>query len=411
MPRDDDDAVPIRRAVLEARGQRHLSTIVLPCPKLAKRAAWIAAATLATLGLVLGCCEYTRKVHVAGTVEPSAGAIRVVAPQFGRIVAQHVRNGEAVKAGQVLFDISGERSVDGRISTSLDTRRTELRQRLDLTTGQLAERGAALATQQHIAEAEVATHCGTIAIEDEQIRVARANVQRSEKLRRQGFVSIAQVEQVKGAFNIELAKRNALSLSLSAATRTLAQLQQDAAANAGQLELVRNESRQAIAALEQEMAEHDGRLTLRVTAPGAGVATAITSKVGQSVPAGAPLATVLPAGSRMEAVLLVPSRALANIEPGQQVLLRIDAFPYQKSGLQAGTVEQVDRSPVSDSAPGADPMYRVTVALEKQNVKVNGKSRPVQAGMRLEAAILQDRRLLIEWLFESLIGAAKGRAL
>jgi membrane fusion protein len=119
MPRDDD-AVPIRRAVLEARGQRHLSTIVLPCPKLAKRAAWIAAATLATLGLVLGCCEYTRKVHVAGTVEPSAGAIRVVAPQFGRIVAQHVRNGEAVKAGQVLFDISGERSVDGRISASLD---------------------------------------------------------------------------------------------------------------------------------------------------------------------------------------------------------------------------------------------------------------------------------------------------
>lgn len=410
MPRDDD-AVPIRQEVLEARGRRHVSTIVLPCPKLAKRAALAAAATLATLGLVLGCCDYTRKVHVIGTVEPSAGAIRVVAPQFGRIIAQHVRNGEAVKAGQVLFDLSSERTVDGRISTSLDSRRTELRQRLDLTIGQLADRGTALATQQHIAEAEVATHRGAIAIEDEQIRAARANLQRYEKLRRQGFVAAAQVEQFKSALNIELAKRNALSLNMSAATRTLAQLKQDAATNVGQIELVRNESRQAIASLEQEMAEHDGRLTMRVIAPSAGVATAITYKPGQSVPAGAPLATVLPAGGKMEATLLVPSRALAQIEPGQQVFLRIDAFPYQKCGLQAGTVAQIDRSPASESAPGTDPMYRVTVALAEQAVRMDGKTRPVEAGMRLEAAVLQDRRSLFAWLFEPLIGAAKGRVL
>lgn len=407
----DDDAVPLRREVLEARGQRHISTIVLPCPKSAKLAAGVAAATLVTLCIVLGCCDYTRKVHVTGTVEPSAGAIRVVAPQFGRIVAQHVRDGAPVKAGQVLFHISGERSVDGRISAALDTRRTELRQRLDLTTGQLAERGAALATQQHMTEAEVATHRGAIAIEDEQIRSARANVQRYDKLRRQGFVAAAQVEQFKSALNIELAKRNAFSLNLSAATRTLAQLQQDAAANAGQLKLARSESRQALAALDQEAAEHDGRLTMRVTAPAAGSATAIPYKPGQSVPAGAALVTILPAGSMMQAVLLVPSRARAFIEPGHPVLLRIDSFPYQKCGLQSGTVEQVDRSPVSDGAPGSDPMYRVTVTLAAQTVRMDGKARPVEAGMRLEAAVLQDRRSLFAWLFEPLIGAAKGRAL
>jgi uncharacterized membrane protein len=81
MPRDDD-AVPIRREVLEARSQRHIGSIVLPCPKSAKRAAVAAAATLATLGLVLGCCEYTRKVHVTGTVGPSAGAIASSRPSL-----------------------------------------------------------------------------------------------------------------------------------------------------------------------------------------------------------------------------------------------------------------------------------------------------------------------------------------
>jgi membrane fusion protein len=166
MPRDDD-AGPIRHQVLEARSQRHIGTIVLPCPKSAKRAGVAAVATLATLGLVLGCCEYTRKVHVTGTIEPSAGAIRVVAPQFGRIIAQHVRNGAAVKAGQVMFELSGEHSVDDRITASLGIRRKELQQRLDLNLAQLTKRGAALATQQHMAEADIATHCGTIAIEND----------------------------------------------------------------------------------------------------------------------------------------------------------------------------------------------------------------------------------------------------
>ncbi|MES2760447.1 MAG: HlyD family efflux transporter periplasmic adaptor subunit [Pseudomonadota bacterium] len=410
MPRDDE-AVPIRREVLHARGQRHMSAIVLPCPQLAKRAAWAAAATLATLGLVLGCCEHTRKVHVSGTVEPSAGAIRVVAPQFGRIVAQHVRNGDAVNAGQVMFEVSGERSVDERITASLATRRRELRQRLDLHRAQLTERGAALAAQQHMVEADIATHSGSIAIQNDQIRSARANLQRYEKLRRQGFVAPAQVEQIKNNLNAEQVKRDAMTMNLSAATRNLAQLRQDAAANARQLELAGSESRQALAELEQQVAEHDGRLTMRVTAPAKGTTTAIAYKPGQSVPAGAPLATVLPSGSSMEAVLLVPSRVLAQIEPGQQVWLRIDAFPYQKYGLQAGTVAQVDRSPATDVAPGTDPRYRVTVALAAQSVQMDGKARPVEAGMQLEAAVLQDRRKLFAWLFEPLIGAAKGRAL
>jgi phage-related minor tail protein len=57
------------------------------------------------------------------------------------------------------------------------------------------------------------------------------------------------VEQFKNNLNAELVKRDALTMNLSAATRTLAQLQQDAAANAGQLKLAASESRQALAEL------------------------------------------------------------------------------------------------------------------------------------------------------------------
>jgi membrane fusion protein len=113
-------------------------------------------------------------------------------------------------------------------------------------------------------------------------------------------------------------------------------VRQETALVAGQEAIARAEANQNMAALEQEAAEHDGRTAVRVTAPQDGLVTAFAFSVGQSVQAGTVLATVLPAGSALEAQLQVPSHAKASIERGQIVQLRIDAFPYQKYGLVAG---------------------------------------------------------------------------
>ena len=75
---------------------------------------------------------------------------------------------------------------------------------------------------------------------------------------------------------------------------------------------------------------------------------------------------------------------------------------------------QVERSPMSETGPsaelGAAPVYRVTVSLPTQAIAVYGKSQQFEAGMTLEADILQDRRTLIEWVLDPLLSAAKGRA-
>jgi membrane fusion protein len=106
-------------------------------------AAGFGAAVVLALGLLLGFGEYTSKVHVTGQLIPAGGAIKVVAAQYGRITARHVREGDRVKAGQILFDLSAERigsagSVDARIGASLAARRDQLAQRRDAALGQLA---------------------------------------------------------------------------------------------------------------------------------------------------------------------------------------------------------------------------------------------------------------------------------
>ena len=51
---------------------------------------------------------------------------------------------------------------------------------------------------------------------------------------------------------------------------------------------------------------------------------------------------------------------------------------------------------------GGEPLFRITVGLEGEPVAA------LSAGMRLQADVLLEKRRLIEWLFEPLLGL-KGR--
>ncbi len=415
------DLVSIRTEVIEARRSRKAGAIVLARPMPMKVAAVCGAAVTVALALLLVFGEYTSKVRVTGQLTYAGGAVKVVAPQFGRITACHVKEGQTVTAGQALFDVSAERigggggSIDARIAASLANRREQINQRRDAALQQLGQREGQLTDQQRLAQSALATHQGAVVIQDELVKSARANAERYGKLAKKGFVAPAVLAQYKNALNVELAKRNALTLNLSDANRALLQVQQEAAALTGQGKITRTEAAQALAALEQEAAEHDGRSENRITAPAAGTVTALAYSVGQSVQAGYALATVLPAGGMLEAQLLIPSRAKSSVAVGQSVQLRIDSFPYQKYGLVPGTITQVERNPINDgaqpgaAAAGSAPMYRATVALSTTSLTVYGERHAFEPGLTLEADIFNDRRRLIEWVFDPLISAAKDR--
>jgi membrane fusion protein len=92
------------------------------------------------------------------------------------------------------------------------------------------------------------------------------------------------------------------------------------------------------------------------------------------------------------------------------VHLRYQAFPYQKFGHQPGRVIQVSRAPLPASegavagVPASEAMYRITVALPAQSIDAYGTAQPLAPGMQLEADVMLDRRRLIEWIFEPVLG-------
>ena len=104
------------------------------------------------------------------------------------------------------------------------------------------------------------------------------------------------------------------------------------------------------------------------------------------------------------------------VRAGQTVRLKLATYPFQKYGMLDGKVETViaDASAESaraggssatsgDSGNGSTSMadssaYKAIIRLTGQEMKTNGLSLPLAAGMQLTAEIVEDQRTVLEYL-------------
>ena len=405
-----------RREVLEAKRTSWLGGISLaqPIRLWVLTATAIIAALAVALFLIFG--SYTRRSTVVGQLVPSKGLATVLAPATGVISQLDVSEGERIAAGQALAVVTVPRATvaDGDTMAALEARLQQRQQ--GLKSAQAAQQqlfsvqadglAAQLVTAQHElvqVEAEIGTR-------QDQIRIANETLDRLRQLQDSKYVSLIQIKQQESAALEQVSAMQSLQRQAIGARRTITQLQQALRELPGQRNTVKANFNRDLAMLQQEQVETEARGALAISAPVAGVVATQIVKPGQAIQAGQPLLSVLPDDGRLEAELLVPSRAIGFIEPGDRVLLRYQAFPYQKFGHQLGEVTQISRSALSSSELNAlvdrssdrESLYRVTVKLMRQKLTAYGRPEPLKPGMLLEADILGERRRLIEWIFEPL---------
>ena len=379
--------------------------------------AWITAGVLlaaVALAAFLVLAEYTRKTTSNGVIVPDRGLIRLVPAVAGTVVERRAEEGQAVKAGDVLFVLALERPLlaaeaQAQVRRSLDDRRRSLaetaRARLALT----ESRRAALDRRVAAFEGELAQVDIEASLHKQRLVMAEESLARLKSLQADQFISAAQTqaksEEVLGlrAAAQGLARQRAALLRERAALDGERRaLPLEASAAAGSLE-------RDLAEVNRETAEQDAEQRLVVRAPQSGTVSTVLAEPGQSVSPASALATLVPEGAVLQAHLYAPSRAIGFVQPDQAVRLRFEAFPYQKYGQQPARVIQVSRTPLAPNelaalalptlGDGSEPMFRITVALEGPPVAT-----PLAAGMRLQADVLLERRRLIEWLFEPLLG-------
>jgi biotin carboxyl carrier protein len=184
----------------------------------------------------------------------------------------------------------------------------------------------------------------------------------------------------------------------------LAGLRQTAAARAAEQREVDRRLTEDVAkariragALRDELEQTRGA-ELTVTAPCAGpVLRLAVNAPGAVVQDGDVLAELACAGEALQAEVSVAPTGTGRIEPGQDVRLLYDAFPYQRYGIRHGTVRWV--SPAGVTIRDRQ-VFRVLVDLEEPTVRVKGGTRPLMAGMGGRADVVVGRRSLIAYAFE-----------
>jgi len=410
-----------RQEVIDAQRGEWLGSIIVAAPLSRWLLTSLALTLAAAILLFLFFGHYTRRETVLGQLVPSACVLNIAAPGAGTITRLQVRDGQAVKAGDALLTLSSEQDsaalgdTHALVGQQLDIQRSRLQADL-LNQKQLSQQQAdALQAKTALLHAQMGQIAGQLAIQQRQVNSNQQMLAKIKPLAAKGFVSAVQIQQQETAVLDAQAQYKTLvrqqldtRQQLDATQQQLAQLPLDDSSK-------RNDTERQLASLTQSMAQNEMQRAVVLRAPHDGVVSTVLLKEGQMVGAGQPLLSILPSGSSLQAQLLVPSRAIGFIEPGSRVVLRYQAFPYQKFGQQYGRVTDISRSALSppdiaalmgQQAQQQEPLYRIQVKLDSQQISVYGKPESVKPGMALEADILMERRRLIEWVFEPLYGMA-----
>jgi len=163
-----------------------------------------------------------------------------------------------------------------------------------------------------------------------------------------------------------------------------------------------------LAGLRSKLIEWEASESITVTAPIDGTVTLSQVGMGKRVTPQEVAMTIISDGGDLEIRLLIPTRAIAFVEPGQLVKIMYDAFPYQQFGLQRGILATVSRSSLAAAevdGPLAinEPTFLGVVHPDKTFVTAYGKNYAVQPGMTVRADVILKERTLALWLIEPLL--------
>jgi len=408
-----------RREVMEARSKAGMGEVIIIQPRIFVIMTLIAVGLTLAAGALAVFGQFSRKETVIGYLAPQEGVAALYAQRGGVVSEVLVAEGDAVEAGQVLIRVTTDAAAnDGQAALATQIRQIEAR--LDEARLQLTVTEARFQAQQ----SRLTDRLSALSMELDQLRerlslaresesIARAQWERWRTLGERGLAPSVEVDARRQAWISAQASAAYIARLLSERDAECRDAEHALALTPTERDLELSRLRGQLQALEQNRSELRRAAGYALTAPVSGRVTALQAAEGAAAPPNQPLAAILPEGSELRAHLLAPTRASGFVTPGQEVRLRVDAFPYQRFGAVPGHIIDMSGTVVAPNELAApvmvqEPVYRLTVALETQSIDAYGTAQPLQAGMALQADILVDRRPLWRWFIDPVMAARGG---
>jgi membrane fusion protein len=410
-----DEPLPLFRAeALESNRPRAYGRVVLLRPLSFTLLTVVAGLIALTIVGFFIWGRYTQHTTLAGQLVPTTGVVGVRAPQPGTIIEKNVLEGDHVEKDQVLYLVSSELYSEGRgavqevVGTQLSLQEQSLLRQKEQTLLLESQERDALNRDLISLKAEHATLAAMQENARNRLELAAQILKRYSVAAERDAVSKEQLNNAQVQFLEVQTGLRGLEREDAGFARKIADTELKLASLQSRYASQLEDLERAVSTARRGLAENEARRVIEIRAPASGTAAAVDGEVGQTVDPSQSLLAIVPEEAELEAQLLAPTRSIGFVQSGSPVMIRYDAYPYQRFGHHRGEVRSVSRTVVSvapgtaSDAQGGDPVYMVRVVLPSQDVTAYGKQRRLQAGMTVQADILQDTRRLYEWVLEPL---------
>ena len=165
---------------------------------------------------------------------------------------------------------------------------------------------------------------------------------------------------------------------------------------------VLRQANEQIGQLEPEAAKAEQRKQLlTLTAPVDGTVQQLAMHtIGGVVTAAQPIMVIVPSEDKLEIEAIVPNKDIGFVQVGQDVVVKIESFPYTRYGYLTGKVKTVSFDAVENKDLGL--VYTAIVSLDKDTLNIEGKPVRLDAGMNATAEIKTGKRSVISYLLSPL---------
>jgi membrane fusion protein len=406
-----------RREAVHHATRRLEGEVILATPLSIKTLGLFLAAVIFAVGAFLFNASYARKATIAGLLVPDQGMVRATSQATGSLQSVMVKEGDIVAPGDRIAVLSlsvvtasgnsGDATSRG-LSAEAEAARAKAEANLARLEVELEQTRIRLTKTQ----AEQDQIKIQIALQEKRVALAEEDLARGLAMAEKGYMARKDVDARRATLLIaqqELATHRRL---LATSERDIADIMARLASIPLEIAAARAEAEGAAATLEQRTTDAEARRLQFITAPIGGRIAALPVTTGQSVPAGATIAVIIPEGGHLEAELLAPSRAIGFVRTGQEVYISLQAFPYQRFGTVQGRIRMVSTTVLAPSEVVIqglnvqEPTFRIRVSLSREAMQAYGESYALQPGMLVSADIVFDRRSLVQWLFDPIYAVA-----
>jgi len=357
--------------------------------------------------------HFASKETVNGILNPQSGLVKVYAPQRGVVISRRFDEGDEIKKGDVIYHVSTERYLNGSEKVqALVAEETD--KSIEIIKSQAIEQKRltdlnikSIIKQIEFSKKDLQSLSKEISFHKDRMRRYKRDVKNLKDITNSQYVAKTEYDKSVQIYLDSQVRLVQLERSKTGIENQQSQL--EAKLNNLPIELEQNLLifQKSLSQLRQRLAEIRGNQSFTIVAPASGRVSSLTYNIGDTIKPDFPLLTILPKQADLLADLYVPTRAAGFLHKDQEVKIRFDAFPYQKFGLYGGTVEQISGNiiipgEVSIPIDIKEPVYKVSVKLDKQTVTAFGREHYLQVGMMLQGDLIRDRSRIIDWVLEPL---------